>query len=472
MQYRLIVIALAFLLITQIGRTQSLNDFIRQAITNSYYSEIAKNNYRIAEAELLIFKSSNHPTLSLYGDAPVFNKDNYGVTQPDGTIKFLRRSQNYSTAGLSIAQPIPYTGGTVSINTELYRFDDFESKTKQYSGTPVFVQLNQPVFAFNKYKWDKKIEPLKIEESNLTFRLQMNELAYEICKAYFEVIEAQIAQELAAFDWQTSSENIAIEKRRLQLGTSTEDKVLQLEILQMTSEQQLEQAKSDKKQKLLLLRNLIKSTDTSNTILPLPENLPTLPVNKNEVIEEAKKQLPAYLSFQRKNLEAKSGIDAARLKDKQINLVASYGLTNTASYIGDIYQNPKDQQRFSIGFNVPISSFGKRKSTILLSKLQADRAELENKDEESRLLAELTNLVDRHPLLQRNLLASEHIDTLTQRRFAITNRLYQSGKASLLELQASQVARNNSRKNYISALRQFWEAWFLLKVKINAPIEQ
>ena len=134
---------------------------IEQMKNGSFSTQLSKNYYQLALLDYTGFKAGLKPSISFYGNVPVYNKDNYAVVQPDGTIKFLRRSQNYSNVGIGFSQPIPFTGGSLAVNTDLYRFDDFVAKTKQYNGAPVFVRLSQPLFRYNLYRRDRQLAPVK-----------------------------------------------------------------------------------------------------------------------------------------------------------------------------------------------------------------------------------------------------------------------------------------------------------------------
>ena len=81
------------------------------------------------------------------------------------------------------------------------------------------------------------------------------------------------------------------------------------------------------------------------------------------------------------------------------------------------------------------------------------------------MLEEIASLINELPVLKNNIGQSLALDTLSQKRFLITTRLYQSGKASLLELQAAQTEKDNAKRNYIAALRKFWESYYLLKAR-------
>ena len=290
-------------------------------------------------------------------------------------------------------------------------------------------------------------------------------MEYEVCRLYFDIIEAQVSHQLAISNGENTSTNLAIEKRRVQLGVSTEDKVLQLEIQQISSRQEQTTGQLNISKAFSALQTYINSADTTIKQLQVPEQMPSLDIDKEKAIASAKQNLPLYLSFQRKKLEGQSKTAEAKMQGRQIDLIVSYGLNNAALNIPSIYRNPQDQQRFSIGFNIPIADWGRRKNNLAVAKIQEEQIDIGIKQDEAKLVTEITNLLNELPVLQRNIQQSLLLDTLSQRRFTITNRLFQSGKTSLLELQAAQTEKDNARKNYILTIKRFWESYYLFRVK-------
>ena len=447
------------------GQTFTLTDVIEIAKSKSFTSISANNNLKLAKLKFQSFKLASRPLLSFNANIPAYNKDNYAVTQPDGSIKFLPRSQNFSNAGFAFSQPLLFSNGSISVNTDLYRFDNFTARSKQYNGTPVFIRLSQPIFKYNEYKWSKRIAPLRLMEEKQSYISSNYMLAYDICKLFFSVITAQEDEKLATSNLETGNTNLAIKKRRVQLGVSTEDKVYALEMQQIKNEQQLALALFNKRQAFAELFSYLNVNDSVKMNLRLTENLPeTLPL-KEVLIEKAKQNRPQYISFQIRSLEAAAKLEQIKKEGKQIDLTASYGLNNAAADITSVYRNPQSQQRFNIGFNIPIADWGKRKNSFAIAKLEQEQIVIQNKQEEEKLLLEIRLIADKLAVLKNNIVQSLSLDTLSQKRFAITNRLFQSGKASLLELQSSQFEKDNARRNYINALRAFWENWYMLKSK-------
>jgi outer membrane protein TolC len=66
-------------------------------------------------------------------------------------------------------------------------------------------------------------------------------------------------------------------------------------------------------------------------------------------------------------------------------------------------------------------------------------------------------------LLRRNIALAATTDTVAARRYELSNQLYQGGKLSITDLNISQGEKDAARRSYISALRNFWEAWYAFK---------
>jgi len=443
--------------------TYTLGDIITQAQSQSPKYKLAQTQKEISYYKYLAYKSEFKPQVSFYGNAPFYSKEYFGVRQPDGTIKYQSIRQNNSNLGFGLSQQLPFSGGELSLNTDLTRFDDFNAKTKQYSGTPIYLKLSQPLFAVNELKWNKKIEPLKLEEARKEFVLEMEEIAQTTSQLYFDVLDAQSNMEIASGNLQNTEANYEIEKKRVNLGTTTEDKLLQLELQALRSKQELEKAKYDYQITQLNLKTFIGIKTNEEFNLLEPKNIPILTINLTDALDYAKKNRPEFVAFERKAQEAGKDVALARAAKQQVNLVASYGLNNVGDNIGNVYQNPNDQQRFNIGFNIPVVDWGRRKARYNTAKAIEKLTETTNEFDQAIIYQEITTLVKNIELLKSNIILAQKTDSVAQRRFTIANNLYQLGKFSVTELNLAQSEKDNARRNYISALKAYWNTYYMLR---------
>ncbi|HCD89156.1 MAG TPA: hypothetical protein DEQ87_16185, partial [Algoriphagus sp.] len=196
-----------------------------------------------------LFRSNYNPQLRLNGTIPSYSQAFNSITQPDGSIEFLQVRQNFMDLELGLQQVIAPTGGVISVNTSTNRFDNFlagpnEIQTR-WSGVPVNVRLQQPLFAYNPFKWDKKIQPLLFEESKREYVQEMEEVSLFVTQLFFDYLIAQVNLQVATQNLENTEEIFSIEKKRYELGTTFEDRLLQVELQALQARQDLAQAKLD-----------------------------------------------------------------------------------------------------------------------------------------------------------------------------------------------------------------------------------
>lgn len=447
----------------QSTNNKSLIEIISLAQAQSSRSKVVKTEKEISYYQYQTYKSGFKPQINFYGNAPVYNKEFYGVRQPDGTILYKSINQNNSNLGLGISQQIPFTGGSVSLNTNLVRFDDFNSKTKQFNGTPIYLLFNQPLFGVNEIKWQKIIEPLRFEESSKKYILEMENIALQAINFYFDVLEAQSNIDIATINLDNAKQNYEIEKKRVNLGTTTEDKLLQLELQVLRNNQDIEKAKYDLQISQLNLRTFIGTKINEDFEFTIPEVVPQIVISLSDALFYAKKNRPDYISFVRKLSEAERDVALAKAEKRQVNLLASYGLNNVGENISNVYKNPNAQQRFSIGFNIPIIDWGRRNARYNTAKALEKLITANNELDGATIEQEITTFVKNIELLKSNITLGKITDSVAQRRFVISNSLYQLGKLSITDLNFAQNEKDNARRSYINALRAYWNSYYMIR---------
>jgi outer membrane protein len=441
----------------------SLFEIVKEAKSQSPQYKLEATRKELSYFNYLTYKTDFKPQISLYGNAPVFSKQYSPVIQPNGSIAYLQIKQNLSSAGFSLSQKIPFTGGQISLNTELNRFDDLLTKSYQYNGTPFFIRLYQPLFSTNSLKWSKKIEPLRLEEANKFYLLQMEGIAEQTCDLYFSVLEAQENIRISELNLKNAEQNYTIEQKRVSLGTTTEDKLLQLELQLLSTSQNIEKARYDYQIALLNLKTTLGRKDTSDLKLIIPDQLPAFDVNLDETIARAYKNRPEFVTLKRRSLEAQREVAIAKSEKQQINLSATYGLNGANTQLNQIYSSPKDQQTFSIGFNIPIIDWGRRRINLLVAQTNQKLIDYNNQIDENNYIQQLITLVKNIPILRNNITVDQLRDSVALRRYTIANKLYQNGKLTITDLNIAQAEKDNSRREYLRILRTFWDTYFLLR---------
>ena len=175
----------------------SLNDIIARAQAQSPLAKQAETRKENRYWQYKFYKSNYNPQLRLSGNGPGIRNGNYR----NNIGNFNTIDQISPSLTLGLEQPIFFTGGNVSINTSLdYLKDNGNFPSEQWSNNIVNIRVQQPLFAFNQLKWDRKTEPLRYEESRRSYVEEMAFVSNNAVNRFFGYLDAQINLQIAKFN--------------------------------------------------------------------------------------------------------------------------------------------------------------------------------------------------------------------------------------------------------------------------------
>ncbi|MEN8249313.1 MAG: TolC family protein [Bacteroidota bacterium] len=450
-------------------KSYSLNDVIQMARSESpawLSAETRKeNNYWRYKT----YKSNYNPQLILSGMLPSFNKRVTPVTQPDGSIAYREVNNNTVNMQLGLSQVIAPTGGTVSVYSNLNRFDDFQfgdSTVTQYSGEPISIGLNQPIFQFNQLKWDKRIAPLEYEESQKKYFEELEQISVNATWRFFNLLLAQTSLEIAQKNVESNDTIFKIAQGRYNLGKITENDLLKLELNLVNSKLAVTKALVEQESASLQLKSFIGLSDTDPVILVIPKEIPDFIVDENVALVEARKNKSDMVTFKRQQLEAEEGVTRAKKSSGvNMNLQAVYGLNDLGSDIAQVYQEPGENIRVGLQLNVPVLDWGRQKARIMTAEANKKLVEYQILQDEETFDQDILTQARNFNMLKEQVKSRVISDQIAQRAYDISKQLFLIGKISITDLNQSIEAKDLAKQNYISSLRDYWAAYYQLREK-------
>lgn len=445
----------------------SLSEVIRLAQERSPDAMIARHRFKSSYWEYRSFKAGYLPSLSLDAKLPVFSHDIEKITKEDGTEVYTERTLARYTADVSLTQKIGLTGGTVFLQSGLQRLDNFytDTSTRQFLSSPVVIGFSQPIFGYNKYKWDKKIEPLRYEEARRLYLETNEQVASTAISHFFNLLMAQVEKGIAFKNMANYDTLFNIAKGRFILGKIAENELLQLELNLLRAEASVETADLNYENMLFTFKSYLRLKANEKIELIPPVQNDFYSINVEEALSEARTNTSAGINFDRQVLEAESNLNLARMEgrfDAEIN--ASFGLTQTSDYFRNVYLNPLDNENVSVGITIPILDWGQAKGRIKMaeSNLELVRTSVEQSrmDFEQNIFLKVMQFN-----MQKNQLKiAAKADTVAQKRFDVTQKRYMIGKVNdVLELNNAQIDNDNARMGYYSALKTYWNSYFEMR---------
>ena len=444
----------------------TLDDIIQRAKNQSPSSKRAETRKETSFWAYRSFRTNYNPQLRLEGQLPVYYKSVNQIIQPDGTYRYRPVQQTNNEVTLGLRQPLAFSGGFISANSGLGFFKDYNDETlqaEQWSGSVFNIALNQPIFAFNRYRWDKKIEPLEFEESKREYVEEMEQIAGTAVQRFFNVLEQQINHQMASFNLANNDTIYKIEQGRYNIGTTSLDKLLQVELQLLTSRQQVAQASLDLETARLQLRSFIGLNDGEQFELILPEETPQFSVSVDEALDYAKQYRADYIAFKRRRLEGEQAVAQARGSRFQVAALAAYGLNNNGLVLNDVYSNPTEQQQFSLGFSIPVLDWGRNKAMMRTAIANKKLQDFQIAQDEVDFEQEVMTQVRQFEMLRLQLQITKKSDEVAAERYNVSQNRYLIGKIDITNLNLALNEKDDAKRRYIQALRDFWIAFYNLR---------
>ena len=457
-------------------RTLTLDDAIAIAREQSPDALTAKHRFRVSYWQFKTYRASYLPSLVLSGYIPDFNKSIQTYPSDEGT-QFYYKSENWLSAGLSLRQKIGPTGGTLSLNTDLNRIDYLIDDSSSFSSNILNVTYSQPLFQFNEYKWERKLEPIRYTEAKKKYLEEMEDVALTTSNHFFNLLEAQIRIKIAEINEANYDTLYKIAQGRYNLGKIAENELLQLELQYLRASAALEEAGLEIENQLFQFKSYLRIKDDRHIQLISPSDITPFFVNSLKALEEARENSSTALAFDRRLLEAESEVDRARLDDRfDASLYAVYGVSNSTQYFKDLNVDPSDNQQVRLGITFPILDWGVARGKIKMAESNQEIVKTSVEQEQLDFDQDIFLKVARFNMQYNQVKIAAKSDTVAQKGYDITKARYLIGKISITDLNIAQTEADNSKQSYYNALGSYWRYYYELRkmtlfdFKNNKPI--
>ncbi len=409
------------------------------------------------------FKADFLPEVRLNALLPGYSNATRRIITDEGDI-FVNQNQSRIEAGLEIRQKVPFTGGQLFVSSDLQRIDSYgDIETTNYSLVPFAINYFQGSLFYNEYKWDQKIEPLRYEESKRNIIENMENISLATCMRYFGLLKAQVTLEIAKKNLSNQDTLIQIAKGRFKIGKIAENELLQIELSQLIS-------KNNVTTNTILLKKTSQDLarflelDTEAIELEVPEKLEEFGVDVATALSEAENNRKSVIEFRRRRLEAEQDLAEVKGSNRlQMTLRANFGLNRRADEYDDLFQDYDQQQSVSLNLSVPIFDWGVSKSRRKMAEADLSLVENDIKQEKQEFEQEIY-LHTLNWSSQRDFLATaERAQEIALKRYEITKKRYVLGKISITDLNIAQQEKDRAVIDYLNSLEKFWVDYYTLR---------
>jgi outer membrane protein TolC len=370
----------------------------------------------------------------------------------------------------TISQPIVLTDARISLQNRLgYRdsYSEFNNVTTKGFSNNLTLNLDQPLFTYNRTKLQLKELQLALENSQFSYAIQLLALEKGVTQAFYIVYQQQQSLEISNQAYQNMQKSYEVSKNKVDAGISAREEMFQAELNLATT-------RSDYENKQVSLENakddfkLLIGMSLYDDLVVLPNiAVDTVPVDISFAIDQG---LANRMELRQRKIDIEISefdlIQTKALNEFKGSLGLSVGLFGDNDKFKDVYANPTDNETVSLSLIIPLWDWGEKKSRIKATEASIETNKITLEEEQNDIIINirkvyrnLTNLQNQIEIARQNVINA-------QLTYDLNLEKYKNGDLTGMDLNIYQNQLSEKQLTYTNSLISY--KLELLNLKIQA----
>ncbi len=363
-----------------------------------------------------------------------------------------------SNARFLISQPILPTDGTISLSNEF----GWQNSTSDASGTNtqskrfynnLYLNLNQPLFTYNRLKLQMKELELSYENANISYAMQRLNLEKNVTQFFYNVFMAQNNLTIAKDELVNTQKSYDIIKNKVDAGLAAKEELYQAELNLSTAKSTLENREvsfENAKDQLKLYLGM----DLYEDILVLG-NIEANPVqiDLDKAIENG---LNSRMELRQREIDIENS-QFALIRTKALNefrgdVNLRLGVTGDNEDLGMIFDSPTSSPSVNLSFSIPLFDWGEKKARIAAQEATIKSQELTLSEEKKQIIIDVRQVYRNLQNQLNQIEIAKQNETNAQLTYEINLERYQNGDLTGMDLNLYQTQLSEKKISLAQAL--------------------
>jgi outer membrane protein len=386
-------------------------------------------------------------------------------------------SENLSSStSLRVSQPILITDGTISLNNE-FGWQKSESEVNNVlSQNEVFynnlyLNLNQPLFTYNRLKMQLKQLELNYENANISYALQRLNMERNVTQQFYNVYMLQENLTIAKSEMENTQANFELIKNKADAGLVAMEEMYQAELNLMQSKSSVEDrtvSYENAKDQLKLLLGMDLYTDFVILNVDVTTQEP-VSIDLEQAIENGLKN---RMELRQREIDIENSqftmIQTKAQNEFAGDLNLRLGITGDDPNLTRIYgkENTVNNPSISLSFNLPIFDWGEKKARIAAQEAAMESVKIDYQEEQKDIVLSIREIYRSIQSQWNQIQIAKQNQVNAQLTYEINNERYLNGDLTGMDLNLQQQQLSNARIS--SAQAQINYKIALLNIKIQS----
>lgn len=375
-----------------------------------------------------------------------------------------------SSGTFTVSQPILPTDGTISLVNNFgwqnsYSENAFNEQPKTFSNN-LYLSVAQPLFTYNRTKLQLKELELDLENAKLRYAMQMLSSEREVTQFFYDVYLAQMSLAISQDEFTNTQKSYEITQNKVSAGIAAKEELYQAELNFATAKSSLNTAQvnldnyKDQFKKYIgmdIMEEITVMTDVA---------LNPINVDMKMAIEHG---LSTRMELRQREIDIESSMfDLIRTKSMNEfrgDLNLSIGIIGVNENLHDIYQNPTNNPKVSLGFNIPLYDWGEKKARIKAQEAVIETQKVNQTEQKKqitvdirRIYRNLQNLVNQIDIAKQN-------EKNAQLTYEINLERYANGDLTSMDMNLFQTQLSQKKMAYAQSLIDYKIELLNLKIQ-------
>ena len=376
-----------------------------------------------------------------------------------------------TNARFLISQPILPTDGTISLSNEF----GWQNSTSDASGSNtqskrfynnLYLNLNQPLFTYNKLKLQLKELELSFENANISYAIQRLNLEKNVTQFFYNVYMAQNNLTIAKEELVNTQKSYDIIKNKVDAGLAAKEELYQAELNLATSKstvQDREVSFENTKDQLKLYLGM----DLYEDFLVLGD-IAANPV-KVDLDKAIDNGLNSRMELRQREISIEtSQFDMIRVKalnEFKGDMNLRLGITGDNEDLGLIFDSPTRSPSVNLSFSIPLFDWGEKKARIAAQEATIKSEELNLKDEKNQIIISVRQVYRNLQNQLQQIEIAKQNEINAQLTYEINLERYQNGDLTGMDLNLYQTQLSQKKIALAQALINYKIELLNLKIQ-------
>jgi outer membrane protein len=389
----------------------------------------------------------------------------------DNRVSQWYTNENLSTSALfRVQQPILITDGTISLTNE-FGWQQSTSDAVANSESEVFynnlyLNLNQPLFTYNRLKLQLKELELNYENANISYAIQRLNLERNVTQFFYNVYMAQMNLNIAKEELVNTQKSYDIISNKVEAGLAAKEELYQAELNLATSKSTVQNdgvLMENAKDQLKLYLGMDLFEDIS-VLANVAEN--PVQVDLDKAIDNG---LKSRMELRQREIDVETSqfdmITTKALNEFSGALNLRLGIAGDDPNLGKMFDAPTSSPSVSLSFSIPLFDWGEKKARIAAQEATIKSQQLNYSDEKNQIIIGIRQAYRNLLNQQTQIEIAKQNEVNAELTYEINLERYQNGDLTGMDLNLYQSQLSQKKVTSAQALINYKIELLNLKIQ-------